>query len=282
MQQFGTAEVARLTGIPVTAVRAMVRARYVSPARGPRSTLRFSFQDLVLLRTARGLLAARVPPRRIGAALRAIRAQIPKDPPAGGLSVTAAGDRIVVHEGGGRRDVLSGQLLLSLDVRLQGGSIQLIDAAAAGRPAPEPAPQDECTQQFESALAMEDTDLDGAVAAYRACVTRHAHRGAAANLGRLLHLQGRITEAVQVYRSVEEPDADILYNLGVALEDLGDAGAAIDAYSQALARDPDNADAHYNVARLHQERGDGRRALRHWNDYRRLTRAGPGDEARSD
>ncbi len=276
MQQFGTAEVSRLTGIPVTAVRAMVRARYVSPARGPRSSLRFSFQDLVLLRTARGLLAARVPPRRIGAALRAIRAQIPADPPAGGLSVTAAGDRIVVHEGGGKRDVLTGQLLLALEVRVDGGNIQLIDSAAAGKGRDAPADGDECTRQFESALAMEDSDLDGAVDAYRACVARHAHRGAAANLGRLLHLQGRISEAVQVYRSVEDPDADVLYNLGVALEDLGNAGEAIAAYAAAIALEPDNADAHHNIARLYQEAGDGRRALRHWNACRRLTQARPG------
>lgn len=248
----------------------MVRAKYVSPGRGPRASLRFSFQDLVLLRTARGLLAARVPPRRVGAALRAIRAQLPDHPPARGLSVTAAGDRIVVHEAGERRDVLSGQLLLALEVRVEGGSIRLFETARPADDADEPW-SSECTQQFESALALEETDIDGAVEAYRACVAKHAHRGAAANLGRLLHLRGRISEAVQVYQSVDEPDEDILYNLGVALEDLGDAQEAIAAYTRALELDDDSSDAHHNLARLYQETGDSRRALRHWNAYRRLT-----------
>lgn len=273
MQQFGTAEVARLAGMPVNAVRAMVRARYVAPSRGPRSALRFSFQDLVLLRTARDLMAAQVPKRRIGAALRALRTQVPRDVPARGLSVTAAGDRIVVHEAGEKRDVLSGQLLLALEVRVEDGNIQLIDAS---RPAGNVAgtdPPDDCARQFESALALEETDIDAAVETYRACVTRHAHRGAVANLGRLLHLRGHISEAVQLYRSVEEPDADILYNLGVALEDAGEATEAIAAYAAALEQDESFADAHHNIARLYQESGDARRALRHWNAYRRLVNA---------
>ena len=270
MQQYGTAEVARLTGIPVRSVRAMVRARYVTPGRGPRAALRFSFQDLVLLRTARSLLAARVPPRRVGAALRALRTRLPDQPPAGGFSVTAAGDRIVVHEAGARRDVHSGQLLLALEVRVDHGNVQLIEVAPPVSTTEETW-SSECTRQFESALALEDTDLEAAVAMYRSCVARHAHRGAAANLGRLLHLQGRISEAVQLYRSVDEPDADILYNLGVALEDLGEARQAIAAYGQAIDMDPEHGDAHHNLARLCQEAGDNRRALRHWNAWRRLT-----------
>ncbi len=272
MQQFGTAEVARLAGMPVAAVRAMVRARYVVPARGPRAALRFSFQDLVLLRTARELLAARLPRRRVGAALRRIRAQLPEDVPARGLSVTAAGDRIVVHEAGGKRDVLSGQLLLALEVRVEDGNIRFIDASrtAAEPPAAAEPWSGECTRQFESALALEESDLDAAVETYRVCVARHAHRGAVANLGRLLHLRGRITEAIQLYRSVQDPDADILYNLGVALEDAGDLREAIAAYAEALELEPDFIDAHHNIARLYQEAGDTRRALRHWNACRRL------------
>src|SRR5690606_19667982 len=153
-----------------------------------RAALRFSFQDLVLLRTARGLLAARVSPRRAGAALRAIRAQLPRDVPARGLSVTAAGGRIIVHEAGEKRDVLAGQLLLALDVRVDGGNIQLLDAVPPADEPPEEWSQ-ECIRQFESALELEETDVDAAVETYSDCVTRHAHRGAAANLGRLLHLR---------------------------------------------------------------------------------------------
>lgn len=273
MQHFGTAEVARLTNIPERSVRAMVRSRYVSPQRGPRGTLRFSFQDLVLLRTARALLAAQLSSRRVGTALRAIRAQLPADVPARGLSVTATGDRVVVHEAGEQRDALSGQLLLALEVRVDGGKIELIDVAA--RPT-ETAPSEDCARQFEAALALEETDVAAAVEAYKACVAQHGHGGATANLGRLLHLDGRISEAVRVYRSIDAPDADVLYNLGVALEDLGRNDEAIATYLRAIDMDSTYTDAHHNIARLYQEAGEQRRALRHWNAYRKLTRGDAG------
>lgn len=252
----------------------MVKARYVSPARGPRGALRFSFQDVLLLRTARALLEARIPARRVGSALRAIRPRLPVNPPETGLSITAAGDRIVVHEGGAKHDALTGQLLLALDVRTEGGTIRLVDRAA---PDPAPPAADDCERQFEAALELEETDVEGAVQAYRACVARHAHNGALANLGRLLHLQGHISEAVELYRSAADPDVDVLYNLAVALDDLGRAREAIATYEQVLAVDPGFADAHHNLARLHQEAGEPKLALRHWNRYRQLTRSGePG------
>lgn len=271
MQHFGTAEVSRLTSIPMRTVRAMVRARYVSPARGPRGALRFSFQDLVVLRTARDLLAAKVPPRRVGTALRAMRRQLPQDLPPRGLSVTAAGERIVVNEGGTRRDVLSGQLLLALEVRLQDGVIQLIDQTRP-QPTADTSSAEECLRQFEAALALEEVDADAAMEAYRACMTRHSHAGARANLGRLLHLQGQISEAVQIYLGAPQDDAEVLYNLAVALEDLGRAPEAIAAYRRVIELDHQHEDAHHNIARLYQESGDRQRALRHWNAYRRLSR----------
>jgi tetratricopeptide (TPR) repeat protein len=92
----------------------------------------------------------------------------------------------------------------------------------------------------------------------------------------LLHLDGRISEAVRVYRSIGAPDADVLYNLGVALEDLGKSDEAIAAYLRAIDMDRTYTDAHHNIARLYQEAGDQRRALRHWNAYRKLTRGDAG------
>lgn len=270
MQQFGTSEVARLTNVPVGAIRSMVRARYVRPARGPRGALRFSFQDLVLLRTGRQLLAAGIPARRVGQALRAVRTQLPVDPPARGLSVAAAGGRVVVHEAGEQRDALSGQLLLSFEVRVDDGKVRLIDVAPAPA-APADVAGTECDQAFAAALELEETDVEAAIEAYRACVARHADSGARANLGRLLHLQGRISEALQLYRAGDQSDPDLLFNQAVALEDLGRTREAIATYERVIELDRGNVDAHHNLARLWQQAGDKRRAVRHWNTWRRLS-----------
>ena len=58
---YSTKDVAALLGLSAAQVRSYVRAGFLSPRQGPRGEYYFSFQDLVLLRTAKGLLAASEP-----------------------------------------------------------------------------------------------------------------------------------------------------------------------------------------------------------------------------
>jgi tetratricopeptide (TPR) repeat protein len=44
------------------------------------------------------------------------------------------------------------------------------------------------------------------------------------------------------------------------------------SYEQCLQLAPDMADAHYNLASLHEQLGNRQKALRHLNAYRRLQR----------
>jgi DNA-binding transcriptional MerR regulator len=67
---YSTKDVAALLGLSAESVRSYVRAGFLSPRQGPRGEYYFTFQDLVLLRTAKGLLAARVPRRRVRLALQ--------------------------------------------------------------------------------------------------------------------------------------------------------------------------------------------------------------------
>ena len=62
---YSTREVARLLDLSERQVRSHVHAGFIEPQRGPRGAFRFSFQDLILLRTARGLAAASVSPQRV-------------------------------------------------------------------------------------------------------------------------------------------------------------------------------------------------------------------------
>ena len=126
--------------------------------------------------------------------------------------------------------------------------------------------------QFEKALSLEDSDPAAAQAAYAACLAVDPqHLEARINLGRLLHMEGRLREAEQVYRGQKTAEPLLLYNLAVLLEDLEREPEALATYREALALDPELADAHFNLARLHERAGQAKDALRHLLAYRRLT-----------
>ena len=89
------------------------------------------------------------------------------------------------------------------------------------------------------------------------------------NLGRLLHLAGKLAEAERVYRQGGSGSALLSFNLAILLEDLGRQQEAAAAYRDALAQDPYFADAHFNLSRLYEHINLPREALQHLLAYRR-------------
>jgi tetratricopeptide (TPR) repeat protein len=69
------------------------------------------------------------------------------------------------------------------------------------------------------------------------------------------------------------PDSALLhYNRAIALDHQGRLDDAAASYERSLALDPKLSDAHFNLAKLYQQAGDERGALRHYSAYRRLQR----------
>ena len=276
MRSYSVRDVERVLQLSPDTTRNLVKAGFVKPARGARREYRFSFQDLIVLRTARALIDAKIPARRIRRSLDSLRRELPESVPLSGLSISAVGDHVVVRDGAARRQVDSGQYLLGLEVSLENGELSVVERQEeAAAPAAPPPTQD----WFAEALRLEGSDLEAALTAYRSAVAADAQHSAAwINWGRLLHEHGRTQEAREVYRRAlgqVGPDALLLFNQGVLLEDLGDADAALAAYQTALAEDPDLADCHYNLARLYESMGLAQHAIRHLGQYRRLL-AGDG------
>jgi tetratricopeptide (TPR) repeat protein len=280
MHEFDAKDLKRLFGIPASQLRALVRAGHIHPLK-KAGRLSYSFQDLIVLRTAGSLRAAKIPAQRINRTLRQIRESLPGELPLSGLSIVAVGDRILVREGQALRESDTGQYTLDLEVVEKGGDLVLIDrraqaeapsAATPGAATPGAAtPGDRAEVDFEKALALEETDPKAARAAYEACLAADAsHLEARLNLGRLLHLDGRLREAEKVYRAAESAEPLLSFNLAVLLEDLDRESEAVSAYRHALALDPGFADAHFNLARLLERRSEQKDALRHLLAYRRL------------
>lgn len=257
------ADAAALLGVSEARVRSFVSGGLL-PARGEEGRA-FTFRDLVLLRSAKGLADRNVAPRRIRTALRRLGTQLKEGHSASSVALDADGRRVLARDGRQSWEPETGQGVLQLD--------PVNTRSATVHPLRTP-PGPEVDVRFQQALALEEVDSSSAATLY-ADILRQCpgHADAHVNLGRLQHAAGRLAAAEAHYRAalcVQPSDGVAAFNLAVALDDQGRSADALSAYHQALEMDPRLADAHYNLARLHETRGERVLALRHLKEYRRL------------
>jgi tetratricopeptide (TPR) repeat protein len=266
---YGVREVEKLLRLPRSAIHSLIKAGFVSPTRGPRNAYRFSFQDLIVLRTAQTLAAAKVPARRITKSLKALRRHLPESMPLSGLAISAVGECVVVKEGSKRWQADSGQYLLAFDGDPADGAMKVIERAV-------PKPQANAEDWFEQACALERDDAAAARAAYENAIAADpTHVEAHINLGILLHEAGDLKDAERVYRralAARKNDSVLWFNLGVLLTDMQRNDEALHAYEEALRHNPRMADCHYNMALLCEALKKSKQAIRHMAQYRRLVR----------
>jgi tetratricopeptide (TPR) repeat protein len=247
--------VCRIVRLAPSVVESLVGAGVVTPARGRRGALEFSFRDLSVLR---GLAQAQPGALKRGA-LR-LRA-------ADGLRLVARGTRPVVLERDGIAwDAESGQLLIDFDTG-RAGAARVLVMREEGAEAP---------SLLDAAVALEASDPEAAMRAYRQVLAADAAcEEAYVNLGALLEEGGGLEAALAVYlEGVGHcPGSALLrFNCGVAFQLLSAYRDAEEAYLAALRLDPGLADAHHNLSLIYAELGEEQRAIRHHNEMRRLER----------
>ncbi len=268
-----------MLGLTASRLRAYVKAGLLCPQRGHDGALRFSFQDLLLLRTAEGLVTERLPPRRVRDALRRLRRILPTSQPLTGVHLENEGGHVVVHDGERSWRADSGQVLMSFaDTHsARPATAEPTPDIFSRRPGGGDGAEAEPTAEdfFQLASDLEEGAPEAARAAYEEVLRlRPSHAAAHVNLGRLLHDQHELAAAEEHYRAaiaLQPEDATALFNLGVLLEDSAKTEAAIETYEAAAKIDPRHADAHFNAARLHDLAGHYEAALRHLRAYRNLT-----------
>jgi tetratricopeptide (TPR) repeat protein len=260
-----------MLGLSRHVVAGLVEAGFVTPSRGKRNEWRFSFQDVMLLRTAHALHSQSIPPRRILRSLARLKAKLPAELPLTGLRITAIGSDLAVRDRSGRLQVDSGQLLLDFEVAPVGGTVAVLQRV----PAPKVADADP-KSVHERALALEATDPAAAEAAYlQALALAPDLEDAYLDLGAMLDAASRHAELLRLCDAGLQhcPQSALLhFNRGVALDHQGQLTDAAASYQHSLVLDPTLADAHFNLAKLYQQTGDERGALRHYSAYRRLQR----------
>jgi tetratricopeptide (TPR) repeat protein len=266
MHAYNRRELKRLFGLSSATMRLLEKSGFLdTQVRG-----RYEFTDLVLLRTVGALHAAKLSARTINRALRQLKPWLSETTLKGQISLRARNDRIEAQEGRSLWDPQSGQYVLPLEAEFTGSRILSMKIRSPARISDTSA-----HGHYLRGVDVEQDDLNAAMAAYRACLKGDCtHMQARINLGRLLHLEGEHREAESIYRRAQEPNAILLFNLGVLLEDLHREAEAMAAYREAIVHDPGMADAHFNLALLHERAGEAQAAFRHLLSYRRLRHLG--------
>jgi len=263
---------AQLIGLPESAVRSCIRDGLVgSPGSVPAQ---LSFRDLAALRTVKALVDAGLPLPRVRRELLAIQKQTGTS--IAELTIEARNGAVHVRGTPPARDS-AGQLPLPLDPDIApapAGELRELPRAPEAPLAP--VPPATADQWLSRAQLLEDRDPVAAIDAYRRSLRlRPDCTEAWINLGRLFAESSDGDAARECFKSALELDpaeATAYYNLGVLAQDAGKEAEAIELYRRALELDPHLAEAHYNLATLFDQSGDSRAAIRHINEYRKLTR----------
>jgi len=263
---------AQLIGLPESAVRGLVRDGLIGSTTDVPS--RLSFRDLAALRVVKSLVDAGIPLPRARRELVELVRTLPSSASIAELPIEARAGR--VHLRGVTSNV--GQLELPLTPKSADppGELRKMPVRRDVEAVPIAVTPATADEWFARAGALEDTDPTAAIDAYhRSLRLRPDATETWVNLGRLFAETGDSDAAARCFRSaldLDPTDATAVYNLGVVAQDTGQESEAIALYTRALELDPELAEAHYNLATLFDQSGNSRAAIRHINEYRKLTR----------
>lgn len=266
--EYSAAELCRILHLSQPQLRACLRAALL-PLSKAKAPCTYTFQDLVMLRTAKGLTDAGVPVGQIRKVLEGLQRQLGDGQAMTSLKIYASGKRVVVWDGASRWQPDSGQFLLNFDTA---------HILSSTRLTPRQRSRTESTgtaqEWFERAMTLEDDSPEEARRAYQEAIRlRPGFVDAYINLGLLNHNAGQLADAEACYSQAlrYEPKLALAhFNLAVVLEDQEKKSAAIAAYQEALKHAPDFFEAHCNLARLYEKLGRKRDAIRHYAAANRL------------
>ena len=251
---YTTRDVAEIVGLNTDQVRHYVRRKLVQPTRGERGEYRFSFQDVVLIRTAKGLVDASVTTRKAYRALVKLKAELAQVHSLSAVRIFADGSSIVMRDEQNLWEVETGQSTIDFSALARGTG--LAKQSTKGGPNSTDARQ---YNRLEH-LGSDQIELDAAdrsPGGSNNWSTERSTETLADNVARIANRH--VHDATQS----QELDTDEWYNLGLDLEEV-EPDKAPDAYKQSIRLDPKNADAHVNLGRLYQLSNNLKFAKRHY------------------
>lgn len=256
-QTFSTRNAARILQSTEARVRHWARLGGVVPQTGPGGRLEFTFQQLLLLRTTRGLLEAGIPARRVRRIWTSLRRQLTDDMPLTSIRILANGDRAVAWDGKTSWQPDSGQFLLDFDAEEIAAQAEVEEVGIA-----------EIEQDGAESLEVEPGVPVKAASVRRAPSAESRALASIALLRDARRSSGALAEA-----QAQALTAEQWFHLACELEAESPLEAQ-QAYLQALDADPDYGDAHLNLGRLFHQGGELGKAEA---QYRDAVRSAPED-----
>ncbi|MCP3018146.1 hypothetical protein [Cupriavidus basilensis] len=238
-----------MLGIPRSVATRLVTEGIITPTRGPRRQLLFTFQDMVPLRTANSLQDARIPTRLIVLALARVNASRGAGQPPTGVRIRAMGNEVATKGAGRGWQAMSGQMPMDFEPGEPGAAVveSLHDARAPAADA-----QDwfligaelvtekpiEAEAAYRRALEAESTFLDPYLNLELHAVRRRPvrRRGGTLPFRNLISAE-RTPAALQSW---------------CRLEDMSQTGEALSSYERCITLAPGFADTHFNAARIYE------------------------------
>ncbi|WP_321935204.1 MerR family transcriptional regulator [Paraburkholderia sp. J8-2] len=256
-QGYSLRDLQSLLGVSRRVLTGLIDAGFVSPVRGPRNEMRFSFREVSLLRTAFELQSAGIPSRRILDALNRIRYTDPEGTPLTSMRIVAVGGAVAVREGNALWDASSDQQLFDFTDPPQSSTIASMQSA----PTSVNSRRRQAADWYALAEELQDTDGVGAEDAYRKAleVAPEPHYMAYANLGALISRDhARSADALAVFDKAltHFNGAELLhYNRAVLLELLNRVDDAAASYLKCLEINARNEDAICAHASILEDKG---------------------------
>lgn len=278
---YGMGEVARLFELTVGRLRYWDRSGFIAPSARSGRRRYYTFQDLISIRAAKGLLAEGVPLKRVKRSVEALRHALPKVVrPLSELRVVADGSTVLVQDEEGAFEPVTGQLVLDFRVdALRRDVVRVLH----GRHTTDEQRRSAYELYLEGCRLDEDeATFDLAEDAYRGAIRLDPSlANALTNLGNLRYRRGDAEHAERLYHQAlaldsEQPEA--LYNLGFLAFEHGQLEVAIGRFVEAITVDPAFADAHFNLAMASDELGRLADARAHFEVYLELEPTGSWSE----
>lgn len=259
---YSPSDLRRILHVSDTELRTYLRAASL-PLSNTKQPESYSFQHLVILRTAIGLGKAGISTRKISKVLASLQRQLGTSRSMSSVKVYASGSGVIVWDGANRWQPDSGQFVLNFEAHASAEPARLKPRGPTDKSRHESA-----LMWWHRGVELQEHAQEAAQRAYEEALRLEPSLSEAhLNLGRLYHDEGKLAKAEASYRRAihHRPEFAIAYfNLGVVLEDRGKESAAITAYQQALERDPHLKPAHCHLGELYERHGRAKDALRHY------------------